>query len=130
MKPKPGYIPITIGWIAGLMGGGLFGYFSTRNIEGDPSASFANLGLVLAIIASIMLFAVVFGLVSCLAVLLLGKYQRILLTMGYMLLLVCILMLLSSLLFFPVIFVPFVPVLARYFALKQWKPTQKVKQIN
>jgi hypothetical protein len=129
MKPKPGYITITIGWIAGLMGGGLFGYFSTRNIEGDPSASFANLGLVLAIIASIMLFALIFGLISCLAVLILGKYQRILLTMGYMLLLVGIFILLSSL-FFPVIFVPFMPVLARYLALKQWKPTQKVKQIN
>jgi hypothetical protein len=129
MKPKPGYTPITIGWIAGLVGGGIFGYFSTRNIEGDPSASFANLGLVLAIIASIMLFALIFGLISCLAVLILGKYQRILLTMGYMLLLVGIFILLSSL-FFPVIFVPFMPVLARYLALKQWKPTQKVKQIN
>jgi hypothetical protein len=129
MKSKPGYITITIGWIAGLMVGGLFGYFSTRNIEGDPSASFANLGLVLAIIASIMLFALIFGLISCLAVLILGKYQRILLTMVYMLLLVGIFILLSSL-FFPVIFVPFMPVLARYLALKQWKPTQKVKQIN
>lgn len=119
MKVKTGYLQITTGWLTGIAIGGVIGFFTAVNIETDPNVGFANLAVGLLAVAMAVIYAALFGLIACLIVMYVGKYQRIWQTVGYILLISGFVSVLGVLLNFPVILVPFIPIVSRYLAIRK-----------